>query len=64
MSNNDSNNKKDQETKEATEPRRKKDFGGLKPLTAAQVIAMLINADHSAGACACGACACACGPCY
>ncbi len=43
-------------------PKKKREFGSLKPLTAAQIIALLINSDNSAGACAC-ACACG-GPCY
>lgn len=40
-------------------------FGSLSPLTAAQVVALLIKSDLAlGGACAC-ACACACGgPCY
>jgi hypothetical protein len=37
-------------------------FGGVKPLTAAQVISMLVVSENALGACAC-ACACG-GPCY
>lgn len=60
---NDDSKKGDDEKVEPSVPERKKvTFGGLKPLTAAQIIALLINSDKSAGACAC-ACACG-GPCY
>lgn len=38
-------------------------FGSLRPLTAPEVVAALLYAESSLGACAC-ACACACGPCY
>jgi hypothetical protein len=41
-------------------PKKNREFGSLKPLTAAQIIGLLINSDNSAGACAC---ACG-GPCY
>lgn len=38
-------------------------FGVLKPLTAAQVVTLLIHSEVALGACACGPCACG-GPCY
>lgn len=38
-------------------------FGGLQPLTAAQVVTLLIHSEVALGACACGPCACG-GPCY
>lgn len=41
----------------------KSSFGLLRPLTAAQVVSLLINSDVALGACACGPCACG-GPCY
>lgn len=37
-------------------------FGSLSPLTAAQVVAILIKSDIALGAC--GACGGPCGPCY
>lgn len=37
-------------------------FGALAPLTAAQVVALLIKSDIALGACACGPCGA--GPCY
>jgi len=39
-------------------------FGSLKPLTAAQVLTLLVTAMPGDGHAACGPCACACGPCY
>ena len=39
-------------------------FGVLKPLTAVQVVTLLIHSEVALGACACGPCGGPCGPCY
>jgi hypothetical protein len=52
---------KDQSKKES-KPLNLETFGSIKPLTAAQVISMLVVSENALGACAC-ACACG-GPCY
>ena len=41
----------------------KSKFGSLKPLTAVQVVSLLIKSDMAFCACACGG-ACGGGPCY
>ena len=60
----DSDNQNNKPNKKGDKPLNLESFGTIKPLTAAQVISMLVVSETALGACAC-ACACACGgPCY
>lgn len=62
MSDQDETKKKSSEVKPEGLIIDKTRFGGLTPLTAVQIVSLLIKSDMAFGACACGG-ACG-GPCY
>jgi hypothetical protein len=63
MSENENNDNGNNPDKKGSKPLNLEVFGGIKPLTSAQVISLLVVSETALGACACGPCACG-GPCY